>query len=110
MRRSRRYLPATESALAVLGGQVAVARREIGWTAGELAERLGVTPALVARIERGAPTTSIGTVFEAAVLCGVPLFGVDATELGDLAQRQRDRVALLPARVRSSAKPVANDF
>lgn len=76
------YLPATLDAVQALGAQVAAARRELGWTAAELAGRLGVTPALVSRIEKGAPGTAIGTVLEAAVVCGVPLFGVDATDLG----------------------------
>lgn len=32
-------------------------------------------PAVVANIEKGAPGTAIGTVLEAAIVCGVPLFG-----------------------------------
>lgn len=110
MKRQHVYLPATRRALDLLGAQVAIARRELGWTAADLAERLGVTAALVARIEKGAPGTAIGTVLEAAIVCGVPLFGVDPGDLGDLAERQRDRLALLPARVRSAAADLDDDF
>lgn len=106
----RAPLPGTADALSVLGAQIAVARRELGWTAAQLAERLGTTRALVARIERGAPGTAIGTVFDAAVLCGVPLFGADERELSLVAEVQRARLALLPQRVRTRAPVIDDDF
>jgi transcriptional regulator with XRE-family HTH domain len=110
VKRTHAYLPATRRALEALGAQVGVARRELGWTAAELAERLGVNPQLIGRIEKGAPGTAIGTVFEAAILCGVPLYGVEASGLDEVAHRERDRLALLPARVRSRAPEVDDDF
>jgi len=113
VRRQRSYLPATSLALQALGSQIAAARRELGWTAAELAGRLGVTPQLVTRIEKGAPGTAIGTVLEAAVVCGVPLFGVDPADraaLGAVAERERNRVALLPARTRRKPVVVDDDF
>jgi transcriptional regulator with XRE-family HTH domain len=104
-------LPSTRAALAALGAQIAVARRELGWTAADLAERLGVTAKVVTRIERGEPGTAIGTVFEAAVICGVPLFGVEAAGLADVAERERARLALLPQRVRRpGVTEVSDDF
>lgn len=109
-KRTRAYLPATEQALNLLGSQIAIARRELKWNATELAERIGVDPQLVGRIERGAPGTAIGIVFEAALLCGVPLFGVSPDELGTLAERQRARLALLPATVRTRVNEVSDDF
>lgn len=110
VKRTRSYLPTTQHALSLLGTQIAIARRELGWTAAEFAERLGVNAELVSRIEKGAPTTAIGTVLEAAVLCGVPLFGVDPTDLRDLSERQRTQLALLPQRVRAKSTPVSSDF
>lgn len=110
MRVSKPVLPATQAALTTLGAQIAAARREAGWTAAELAERLGVTAPVVTKLEKGSPTTTIGTVFEAAVVCGVPLFGAAPHELAGLARAQRDRLALLPARVRTRAQPVSDDF
>jgi transcriptional regulator with XRE-family HTH domain len=109
-KKSRSYLPATEHALTVLGSQIAVARRELGWTAANLAERLGVNAQLVTRIEKGAPGTAVGTVLEAAILCGVHLFGIDPADLGDLADRQRARLALLPSRARRRPAAVSDDF
>ncbi len=110
MRKRHDYLPATLDALSALGAQIGVARRELGWSSADLADRLGVGAAVVSRIEQGVPGTSVGTVLEAAVLCGVPLFGVDATELHTVAEHTRTRLALLPQRVRVSAKEIPDDF
>lgn len=109
-RPARSVLPATLAALSALGSQIAVARREAGWTAVELAERLGVTPALVGRIEKGSPAVAVGTMLDAAVICGVPLFGGGPEHLASVAARERDRLALLPARVRTRPQPVSDDF
>lgn len=106
----RSPLPETQSALAALGAQIGIARRELGWTAAQLGERLGTSRALVARIERGAPGTAIGTVLDAAVLCGVPLFGVDAGGMARVAVVEQARLALLPARVHPRATTVDDDF
>lgn len=110
MKKVRPYLPTTTHALSVLGSQIAASRRELGWTAADLAERLGVNVQLVRKIEHGSPTTAVGTVFEAAVLCGVPLFGADPSDLADLAERERTRLALLPARVRRKKPEIDDDF
>ncbi|MFN8074823.1 MAG: helix-turn-helix transcriptional regulator [Kineosporiaceae bacterium] len=97
-------------ALDLLGALIATGRRERGWTAAHLAERLGVHPTLIAKIESGSPTTAIGTVVEAAVLCGVPLFDEDPQRWDELARRQHDRLAVLPARVRPRVEQVDDDF
>lgn len=44
MKRMHAYMPATLHALTVLGSQIASRRRELRWTAAELADRLGVSP------------------------------------------------------------------
>jgi transcriptional regulator with XRE-family HTH domain len=76
----------------------------------DLAERAGISRALLVRIERGDPGCAIGSVFEvAAVLC-VPLFGLDDRELGREAARLADRRALLPASVRHRRAAVDDDF
>ncbi|MDQ1294233.1 MAG: hypothetical protein QG608_2116 [Actinomycetota bacterium] len=110
MKRVRSYLPTTTHALCVLGSQIASSRRELGWTAADLAERLGVNVQLIGKIERGSPSTTIGIVFEAAILCGVPLFGTDPSDLTDLAARERTRLALLPARVHRKKVQVSDNF
>lgn len=110
MKRTKSYLPATTAAVSSLGAQIAAARRELGWTAVDLAERLGVGAQVVSHIENGRPTVAIGTVFEAAVLCGVQLFGAEPGQLGPVAEQERTRLALLPARVRAPRVEISDDF
>lgn len=110
MKQQRTYLPETTAALVAIGAAIGAARRRLGWTATELGERIGSSPALVGRIERGVPGTAIGTVFEAAVVCGVPLFDVPASELPRIAERAVDRLALLPQRVLTREVEVPDDF
>jgi len=97
-------------AVGALGAEIAAGRRAAGWTQEQLAERLGVTRKLLARIEHGGPNVSIGTVLEAAVLVGVPLFGVNRRDLPLVADRARAQAALLPARVRHSSLDIDDDF
>ena len=110
MKREHVHLPATLEAVEALGAQIATARRVLGWTTEDLAGRLGITRQLMGRIERGSPSTAIGTVLEAAVVCGVPLFGTDAAGLSKVAERARNQLALLPDRVRTRTPELDNDF
>lgn len=110
MRTTHTYSRRTSTGAKLLGLEIARARRERRWTLGELAERAGVSAATARQVERGAPTVALGTFFEMAVLVGVDLFDVDGERLDDLVQRGRDRLRLLPARVRESSRPVRDDF
>ena len=65
------------AALTLMGQSIREARISRAMTAAELAERAGMSRALLQRIERGDAGCSIGAVFEAAVICGVPLFEPD---------------------------------
>lgn len=106
----RTYLPATRDAVATIGAEVAAARKGLGWTQDELASRLGTSRQLVARIERGSEQVAIGSVLEAALLVGVPLFGVDRSQVSLVADRARAQAALLPARVRRAPVAISDDF
>ena len=103
-------MPTTRAAVALLGTQIAAARKERGWTAADLAERVGVQPHTIGRLERGEPTVTVGLVFEAAVVVGVPLFAVDERELPALVVAERQRLALLPARVTKPVVVVDDNF
>jgi transcriptional regulator with XRE-family HTH domain len=104
------YSRHTLDAAKVLGQQVAQARRERRLTLEELAERAGVTPFTVSKVERGDPTVRLGTAFEVARLVGVPLFGVeDRATMDELVRQGRDLLTLLPARVRPSAMKAPDD-
>lgn len=99
-RRTISPMPAADDALKTLGIQIRLARHERGWTAAELAARSGVSERTVLAIEAGAPGTAVGTVFNAAVLVGLPLFGVeDRAELARMRRRGEERLALIPSRV-----------
>lgn len=110
MRRPHTHSPQTLDAARVLGLEIARARRARRWTTEELAERGGVSRTTLRSIERGAPTVAIGTVFEIATLLGLDLFGASPQQLPEMVARGRDRLALLPARVRRPNEPVYDDF
>jgi transcriptional regulator with XRE-family HTH domain len=107
---TKAYLSATEQAAVALGAQIAGARRELGWTQDQLAGRLGVSRQLVAKIEGGSTGATLGSVLEAAIVCGVQLFGVGRDDLPLVAERERARAALLPSRVRHQTPAISNDF
>jgi DNA-binding XRE family transcriptional regulator len=110
VRRTHTYAPQTIAAAKVLGLEVARARRERRWTVAELAERAGISAFTLRKVEQGDPTVALGTAFEVATLLGIQLFGADSSQLPALVERGRDRLALLPARVREPAGDVHDDF
>ena len=102
--------PQTRDAALVLGQQIARARRARGWTAEQLAERVGVSVRTMSNLERGSPSVALGTAFEAATVLGIPLFGADGAELARLVRQGQDTLALLPSRVRRTNPPIRDDF
>lgn len=109
MRAKRVYSPYALAAAQLLGAEIARARRERRWPAKELAERLGATRVTVAKVERGDPSVGLGIAFEAAALVGVPLFHQDFGSLSADLDRARERLALLPRRVRTRAGADVDD-
>ncbi|MBW3640931.1 MAG: helix-turn-helix transcriptional regulator [Actinobacteria bacterium] len=108
--RRHAYSPSALDAARLLGLEIARARRERRWTVAELAERAGISRPTVRAAEQGFPTVAIGTVFELAAIVGVDLFGADESGMPELLARSRDRLALLPARVRQPAAPIDDNF
>jgi transcriptional regulator with XRE-family HTH domain len=103
MRRPHTFHPQTLAAAQLLGLEVARVRRERRWTTNDLAERAGISPVTLRKIERGDPTVELGSAFEVATLLGIVLFAADRKELFTMVEHARDRLALLPARVREAA-------
>lgn len=100
----------SRDALALLGQLVREARLSKSMTTMYLASRAGISRALLQRIERGDPGCSIGAVFEVAAICGVPLFDLDRRQSTAHLGLHREKMALLPKAVRTSAKRVKDDF
>ena len=110
MASSRAYPRRVREAASLLGAQIRAARVERGWSTRELADRAGISVPTLRKLERGDPSVSLGTGFDVANLVGVPLFYEDPGRLATEATRARERVALLPQRVRSRSVEVDDDF
>jgi transcriptional regulator with XRE-family HTH domain len=100
MRQTHSHSRTTLEAARLLGLEIAQARRDRRWTAADLAERAGISVATLRKVERGDPSVALGTAFEVATLLAIPLFAASREELSALTTRGRERLALLPARVR----------
>ncbi len=110
MRRPHTYSRATLEAARVLGLEVARARRARRWTAADLSERAGISLVTLRKVEQGDPSVALGTAFEVATLLGIPLFDASREELSELTTRGRERLALLPSRIRQSVADVHDAF
>jgi transcriptional regulator with XRE-family HTH domain len=104
------YSPYAKDAAKLLGAQIRQGRHARHWSAEELAKRVGISRPTLGKIERGDPSVGLGAAFEAARLVGVPLFEEDRDRLRTELARSRDRLALLPQRVRGSRRDVDDDF
>ena len=102
------YTPITRQAAQLLGNRVRAARQERNWTIEELAERVGVSPVTLRKVEKGYLTVALGTAFEAAALVGVTLFHDDPARRALESENVAARLAVLPAAVRRTA--VEDDF
>ncbi|MCY3967018.1 MAG: helix-turn-helix transcriptional regulator [bacterium] len=96
------HAPMTLEAICLLGNRVRLGRKERRWTVAELAERVGVSPVTIRKVETGDPTVALGTAFEAAVLVGVSLFHPDASRRVLEAELVDARLAVLPSVIRTS--------
>ena len=106
-KRTRAYSRVVREAAALLGAQVREARVERRWSTRELAERAGISTGTLLRVERGDPTVSFGVAFDVASFVGVPLYFDDRPRLAGELSRVRERVTLLPQRIRE--RKVADD-
>jgi transcriptional regulator with XRE-family HTH domain len=109
-KRTRTYSPYATEAAQLLGTQILQARRERRWSAQQLADRVGITRVTLGKVERGDLTVGLGVAFEVAALVGVRLFQEDRKRLSAEVDRARDRLALLPQRIRTPREPVKDDF
>lgn len=107
---TRAYSQYARDAALLLGEQIKLARKQQKWSELALAERAGISRATLQKIERGDMGCAIGLFFEVATLVGIKLFEQDAPPLGKTIDQVRDRIALLPKRIRTKTRVVKDDF
>ena len=97
-------------AMVLLGRLIRIARIERKLTAAEVADRAGLSRSLLQRIENGDPGTSVGAVFEAATVVGVPLFEAERDRLATHNAAAAAKLALLPQAARPRKRVVRDAF
>lgn len=93
-----------------MGEQIKLGRKQQKWTENNLADRAGISRATLQKIEKGEMSCAIGLVFEVATLAGMNLFEQDKASLARRINKTRDRIALLPQRIKTKTKVVDDDF
>lgn len=97
-------------ALTRLGAGISYARRRRALTQKALAQKAGVTPVTLRRVEQGSPTTAIGAYFAALWAMGLE------REIADIASPDRDEEgktlerARSPQRIRPRTELLDDDF
>lgn len=107
---SRPYSRYSKDAVILLGQLIRRARIEKKMTVEELADRADMSRGLVQRIERGDLGCTIGAVFEAAAIVGVPLFDTDQATLTNAIASNTSTLTLLPKAVRAATTGTKDDF
>ena len=110
MAKQRTYSKYTLEAVTLLGEQIKLGRKQRKWSEEHLSERAGISRATLQKIERGNMNCAIGLFFEVAMLVGVNLFEHDKYPLSQHIEQTKDKVALLPKRIKSKTKVVHDGF
>ncbi|WP_375310351.1 helix-turn-helix transcriptional regulator [Bradyrhizobium sp. A5] len=109
-KKERPYSRYAKDAAVLLGQLIRKARIERKMTAEELAVRAGLSRGLLRRIENGDLGCTLGAVFEAAAIAGVPLFDADERALASTLASNSTVMKLLPKSVRTSRETPHDDF
>lgn len=110
MVKQRTYSQYAREAAVLMGEQIKLGRKQRQWTEKNLADRAGISRATLQKIENGEMSCAIGSVFEVATLVGVKLFEPESLPLSKHIEHTRDKVALLPKRIKAKKKAVRDDF
>ena len=110
MGKQRTYSKYAQEAAILLGEQIKLGRKQRKWTETNLADRAGISRATLQKIENGGMNCAIGLVFEVATLVGINLFEQDKHSLSKQIEQTKDKVALLPKRIKTKTKEVDDDF
>jgi DNA-binding XRE family transcriptional regulator len=110
MAKQRTYSRYAQEAVILLGEQIKLGRKQCKWTEKNLADRAGVSRATLQKIEKGEMSCAVGLAFEVATLVGVNLFDHNTLPLSKQMEHTRDKIALLPQRIKTKVKEVDDDF
>ena len=110
MAKQRTYSRYARQAAILMGEQIRLGRKQRRWTEKSLADRAGISRATLQKIENGEMSSAIGLVFEVATLVGVKLFESETLPLSMHIEQTRDKIALLPQRIKTKKKDVYDDF
>ncbi len=110
MTKQRTYSKYAQEAAVLMGEQIKLGRKQRKWTEKNLADRAGISRATLQKIENGEMGCAIGLVFEVATLVGVNLFEQKDLPLSMHLEQTRDKIALLPQRIRVKTKEIDDDF
>mgnify|MGYP001185100473 CR=1 FL=1 len=98
-KKTRPHSPYAKDAAVLLGQFIRKARIDRKMTAGELADRAGLSRGLLRRVENGDLGCTLGAVFEAATVAGVRLFDADEAALTGAVTSNTTLMTLLPKTV-----------
>jgi len=110
MAKQRTYSKYAQEAVVLLAEQIKLGRKQRRWTEKSLAERAGISRATLQKIEKGEMNCAIGLTFEVAALVGINLFEQDKHSLSKQIDQTKDKVAMLPKRIKTKVKEVDDDF
>ncbi|WP_028672375.1 helix-turn-helix transcriptional regulator [Saccharospirillum impatiens] len=110
MTKQRTYSKYAQEAALLMGEQIKLGRKQRKWTEQNLADRTGISRATLQKIENGDMSCAIGLVFEVATLVGINLFEQDKLSLTKQIEHIKDKVALLPQRIKTKTKVIDDDF
>lgn len=110
MAKQRTYSKYAQEAAVLMGEQIKLGRKQRRWSEKNLAERAGISRATLQKIENGEMSCAVGLVFEVATLVGIKLFESDNMRLSKHIEHTRDKIALLPQRMKVTKKAVRDDF
>lgn len=110
MTKQRTYSQYALEAAVLMGEQIKLGRKQRQWSEQNLADRAAISRATLQKIENGDMGCAVGLVFEVAALVSVKLFESDSIPLSKHVEHTRDKIALLPQRIKTKNKAVHDDF
>ena len=109
VKKQRTYSKYTKEACTLLGQHIQLGRKAKLWTEKDLADRAGISIPTLRKIEKGDLNIALGFAFEVATLVGVQLFDAGPSRLSNDIDILKDKIALLPKKIKIPKKEVVND-